>query len=100
MSYTTASEWAGGFVANVTINNTGTATINNWTLKFTFPGDQQITSAWNATAAQSGENVTLTNVSYDGTIAPGGNTQIGFQGTWNSSDAAPTSFTLNGTPCT
>jgi alpha-galactosidase len=100
VSYTTASQWAGGFVANVTIANTGTATINGWSLKFTFPGDQQITSAWNATETQSGETATLTNVSYDGTIPPGGNTQIGFQGTWNSSDAAPTSFTLNGTTCT
>jgi len=24
---------------------------------------------------------------------------LGFQGTWTSSDAAPTAFTVNGTPC-
>ena len=51
-------------------------------------------------ATQSGENVSITNESYNATIAAGGNTSLGFQGTWTSSDAAPTSFTLNGTTCT
>jgi hypothetical protein len=43
---------------------------------------------------------TPTNASYNGTIAAGGNTSIGFQGTWTSSDAVPTAFTLNGATCT
>ena len=74
--------------------------VNGWTLKFTFPGDQQITDTWNGTTTQSGENVTITNASYNGTISPGGNTTLGFQGTWTNSDATPTAFTLNGTTCT
>jgi hypothetical protein len=44
--------------------------------------------------------VTATNVSYNGAIAPGGNTQFGFQGTWTASDAVPTAFSVNGTACT
>ena len=86
-------------MAAVTIKNTGTTVISNWTLKFTFPGDQQITSAWNGTASQTGENVRISNVSYNGTIAAGASTSLGFQGTWTSSDAAPTSFTVNGATC-
>ena len=100
VAYSTTSQWAGGFTASVTITNTGTAALNGWTLKFTFPGDQHITNAWNGSASQSGENVTITNASYNGTIAPGGNTSAGFQGTWTNSDAAPTSFTVNGATCT
>jgi endo-1,4-beta-xylanase len=100
VAYTTNSQWPGGFTAQVVIGNTGTSAINGWTLKFTFPGDQQITSDFNGTASQSGENATLTNASYNGTIAPGGSTTVGFQGTWTNSDAAPSSFTLNGTTCT
>jgi hypothetical protein len=69
-------------------------------MKFTFPGDQHITSVWNGAASQSGENVTITNASYNGTIAPGGNTSAGFQGTWTNSDAVPTSFAVNGVTCT
>ena len=98
--YTTQSQWAGGFVAGVTITNTGSSAISGWTLKFTFPGDQKITNAWNGQATQSGEAVSITNESYNGTIAPGANTSLGFQGTWTSSDAVPAAFTLNGTACT
>ncbi|HEY1615999.1 MAG TPA: cellulose binding domain-containing protein [Streptosporangiaceae bacterium] len=100
VSYTTSSQWAGGFVANLTITNTGSLPVNGWTLKFTFPGDQKITSAWNGRATQTGEAVSIVNESYNATIAPGGNTSLGFQGTWTNSDATPTAFTLNGTPCT
>jgi hypothetical protein len=98
--YTTTSQWTGGFTANVTITNTGTTAISGWTLKFTFAGDQHITNAWNGSVSQSGENVTITNASYNGTIAAGGNTSAGFQGTWTNSDAVPTAFTVNGSTCT
>jgi poly(3-hydroxybutyrate) depolymerase len=47
-----------------------------------------------------GEDVTITNASYNGTVAAGGSTSAGFQGTWTTSDATPASFTLNGATCT
>jgi O-glycosyl hydrolase len=100
VSYSTQSQWAGGFVANVNISNTGTAPINGWTLAFTFPGDQKITNAWNGVVTQSGENVSIKNQSYNATIAPGSSTSLGFQGTWTNSDAVPASFTVNGASCT
>jgi hypothetical protein len=50
--------------------------------------------------SQSGEAVTITNEPYNGTIAAGGNTSLGFQGTWTNSDATPTAFTVNGVSCT
>jgi hypothetical protein len=94
------NQWGGGFTANVTINNTmSSTTINNWTLTFVFPGDQKITSAWNATVSQTGENVSATNESYNATIPPGGSQSFGFQGTWTSSDASPLVFFVNGTVC-
>ena len=96
----TPDQWQGGFIASVTIANTGSSAINGWKLTFTFPGDQHITSAWNGVASQTGENVTITNESYNATIAAGGSTSLGFQGTWTSSDASPTSFSVNGTTCT
>ena len=101
VTYATQNQWAGGFVAQVTIANNGTSAISGWTLGFTFPGDQKITNAWNdGSFNQSGENVTITNASYNGTIPAGGSASLGFQGTWTSSNAAPTSFTLNGATCT
>jgi hypothetical protein len=98
VTYTTTSQWTGGFVASVTIT-AGPSAIDGWTLKFRFPGDQQVTNAWNGVESQSGENVTITSESYNAGIPAGGSTSLGFQGTWNTSDAAPTSFTVNSTPC-
>ena len=100
VTYTKASEWGGGFVANLTITNTGTSAVNGWTLKFTFPGDQHITTAWNGNASQSGQNATITNASYNATIPASASTSLGFQGTWTTSDSPPTTFTLNGATCT
>jgi chitodextrinase len=99
VSYT-KNEWQGGFTANITVTNTGSSSINGWTLTFSFPGDQKVTNSWNASVSQSGSSVTAKNVSYNGSIPAGGNTSFGFQGTWGSSDATPGSFSLNGTACT
>jgi endoglucanase len=98
VTYANQSEWAGGFTANVSIT-TGKA-LSSWTVGFTYGGDQKITSGWNATPAQSGKNVTLTNLSYNGSLGAGQTlTGVGVQGTWSSSDAAPTAFTVNGVAC-
>jgi hypothetical protein len=97
--YTTNSQWPGGFTAQVVVTNTGTSAISGWNLVFTFPGDQKVTSNFNGTFSQSGETATLTNASYNGAIAVNGSVTVGFQGTWTNSDAAPTSFALNGASC-
>jgi acetylxylan esterase len=93
------NEWGGGFTANLTVTNAGTAAINGWTLAWSFPGDQKVTSGWNATVTQTGSAASATNLSYNAAIAPGGNVQFGFQGTWTSNDTNPAAFTLNGTAC-
>lgn len=90
------SQWADGFTANVTITNAGTVSYDGWTLQFTFPGDQQITTMWNGSYTQTGETVTITNVSYNGTIAGGQAISFGFQGTWTANDTSPTTFLFNG----
>jgi endo-1,4-beta-xylanase len=99
VTYTKNSEWPGGFTAQVVIANTGTTAINGWSLTFTFPGDQKITSNFNGGFSQSGANATLTNASYNGTIAAGSSITDGFQGSWTSNDSSPTSFSVNGTAC-
>jgi O-glycosyl hydrolase len=100
IAYTTNSQWPGGFTAQAVIGNTSSTAITSWTLSFTFPGDQKITSNFNGGFSQTGENATLTNASYNGSIAPSGSVTVGFQGSWTNSDAVPTSFTLNGATCT
>ena len=97
--YTRVSEWPGGFVATVTVTNTGTTPINGWSVGFTFPGDQTVTSAWNAAVTQSGSAVTAASLGYNRVLNPSAATSFGMQGTWRTSDAPPTDFTLNGRSC-
>jgi hypothetical protein len=92
--------WNTGFTADVTVTNTGTSTVNGWTLTYTLPAGQTVTSAWNAVVSVSGSAVTARNMSYNGTIAPGGSTSFGYQGTHGGTYSSPTSFALNGTACT
>jgi cellulase/cellobiase CelA1 len=99
IAYNRVSEWAGGFVATVTITNTGSAPINGWSVGFTFPGDQVVASAWNAAVTQSGPAVTAANLSYNRVLNPGAATSFGMQGSWRTGDAPPATFTLNGRPC-
>jgi beta-mannanase len=99
VSYTITSQWTGGFGGSIVITNTGTATLTSWTLKFSFANGQTITQLWNGTDTQSGSAVTVTNLSYNGTLAPGANVSPGFNGTWNSTNSIPTAFTLNGQKC-
>ncbi|GCE14843.1 glycoside hydrolase family 9 protein [Tengunoibacter tsumagoiensis] len=99
VSYVIQNQWPGGFTANMTITNTGSSTINGWTLAFTFPNGQQITQIWNGALNQQGSQVAIQNLSYNNVIAPGGTVNPGFNGSWTTSNSAPTSFTLNGTTC-
>lgn len=95
----TPNSWNNGFTADVQITNTGSSTINGWTLNYTLPSGQQVTNAWNATVSQSGSSVTARNAGHNGSIAPGGTASFGYQGTLNGSYSSPTSFSLNGTSC-
>lgn len=98
ITYQVVSQWTGGFTAIIKICNITPNPLYGWTLQFTFPGDQQITNGWGATINQAGAVVTLTALSYNRVIAPGQCIIVGFNGTWKTSNASPTSFLFNGTP--
>ncbi|MFK3980492.1 PHB depolymerase family esterase [Micromonospora sp. NPDC050397] len=96
----TVNAWNTGLTAAVTISNRGSSPINGWSLAFTLPTGQTITSGWNASYSPSSGAVTARNVSYNGAINPNGSTSIGFQATHTGNTGRPTSFTLNGVACT
>ncbi|MFF5171478.1 cellulose binding domain-containing protein [Micromonospora sp. NPDC000089] len=99
VKYTPTSTWNNGFTAELVITNTGSSAVNGWTLAYNLPTGQQITNSWNATVSQSGSAVTAKNVSYNGSIAPGGTANFGYQASMSGSFTAPSSFTLNGQTC-
>ncbi len=99
--YTISSQWSGGFGAAISIQNTGTTALSNWTLTWAFANGQTVSQIWNGTETQSGANVMVNNMSYNGSIAAGATlTGLGFNGTWNNvTNAIPASFAVNGTAC-
>lgn len=88
-SYHVDNDWGSGFTATVTVTNAGSATSHGWTVKWTWPGGQQVSNSWNASLTQSGQAVTATNASYNGTLNPGASTTFGFQAAYSGSNPPP-----------
>lgn len=101
VAYTITNQWPGGFGASITIDNTGTTALSNWTLTWNFTDGQTITQLWNGNVAQSGSTATVTNMSYNGSIPAGGSYNgVGFNGSWNNTtNAVPSGFAVNGATC-
>ncbi|WP_034272093.1 arabinofuranosidase catalytic domain-containing protein [Actinospica robiniae] len=100
VSYAISSQWPGGFGANVEVTNLGAA-VSSWTLTWSFTAGQTVTQLWNGSYTQSGSAVTVTSASYNGSLATGADATFGFNGAWNnSSNPAPTAFSMNGVACT
>ncbi len=91
--------WNTGLTANVRVTNTGSATIDGWTLTFDFPNGQKVTQGWSAEWSQTGSAVTATNAPWNGRLAAGSSVEIGFNASHPGTPTAPTAFRLNGAPC-
>jgi cellulose 1,4-beta-cellobiosidase len=93
-----ANSWSSGFSGSLSVTNLGDP-ITSWKLEWDFPGNQQVTQGWSGTFSQSGEHVTVTNVSYNGSLAANASTSLGFNGSYSGTNDAPASFKLTGTTC-
>jgi len=77
---TVQTQWQSGYVIEpARVTNTGTASINGWTVTFTLPAGHAITGSWNAVVTVSGQTVTARNASYNGALGAGGSTTFGVQ---------------------
>ena len=100
VDYDITDQWRGGFGARVTLTNLGEP-LAGWTLGWEFTAGQRIASeTWNGVFTQTGAAVRVANAGYNGAVATGRSVTVGFNGSWSGSNPAPTSFTLNGVPCT
>ncbi len=93
------NDWGSGFTADLTITNPGTDAIDGWTLTYDYAGNQKLANGWNGSWSQSGKTVTVTNAGHNAKIAAGGNVTTGAQFTYSGTNAAPTSFAVNGVAC-
>ncbi|MEU7913576.1 cellulose binding domain-containing protein [Microbispora bryophytorum] len=88
-TYTITNQWGGGFQGEVTVRNTGAASISGWTVTWTFADGQRVTQAWGGKATQTGASVTVQNESWNGSLGAGASTTLGFIASWNASNSAP-----------
>src|SRR5690606_22736093 len=95
-TYAKTQDWGSGFEGKWTVKNTGTTTIDSWTVEWDFPSGTKVTSAWDATVTNSGDHWTAKNLGWNGTLAPGASVTFGFNGTGSGS---PSNCTLNGGSC-
>ncbi len=94
------SNQATATTGNLSLTNSGTAPLTSWAVTWTYSGNQQITQAWNSNYTQSGRSVTLTNASWNATIAAGATlTGIGWNANYSGPNVNPVVFYLNGTQC-
>ncbi len=98
--YQVSNQWQDGFTADVTVLNLSSTAWNGWTVAWTFSGNQQITNLWNGIVSQNGQSVQVVNAGWNGTVTAGGSSNFGFQAAYSGANAAPTSFRVNGIPCT
>jgi hypothetical protein len=88
-----------GFTAYATIINTTAGPLTNWSVTFTMPSNTSVQNTFGATLTRTAAGGTLTPMTYDTTIGPGGETFIGVIGSVSPFNP-PSGFTLNGLPCT
>jgi hypothetical protein len=95
----TTTSWPNGLFEALTVTNTGSNRINNWTLAFDLPAGQKIVSGWNARYTPATGSVTAASLPYDAVIDAGASVRIGFVAYRTAGEGKPAAFTLNGTRC-
>lgn len=95
-SYVITNEWNTGATGEIRITNSTSAAINGWSVNWQYASANRLSGSWNATV--SGTNpYTATNLSWNGTLQPGGTATFGFQ--MNKNGAAAEIPTINGAVC-
>ncbi|HEX4788809.1 MAG TPA: cellulose binding domain-containing protein [Actinospica sp.] len=99
-TYSSAQNWGSGFEGDYSITNDTNATVNSWTLTFSLPANETVTSAWNGTLTASGTHYTITSPSWAAPLAPGASAAaVGFDVNTSGAAAAPTGCLIDNEPC-
>jgi GH18 family chitinase len=95
VQFKVTSDWGSGFNGDVTVKNTGTTALADWSVTFDFNGT--ISSLWNGTiAGRQGATYTVKAASWNGTLAPGASATFGFTASPGGSAAVLTNLSLVG----
>ena len=92
-------DWGTGYVGEYEVTNVGPAIAPGWQLTFSLPAGSQLLNSWGGVASVAGEKVSVNNASWDGVLARGATADFGFQVAHTGAFGAPSSCTLDGSPC-
>jgi endoglucanase len=99
VDYDAANLPFGLFAAKVSIKNTSNSTIDGWSLRWAFIGDQQVLLPVGATTSAAGATVTARNIALNKKIKPGRSVSFVFAGSTALANPDPGLFVLNGGAC-
>jgi endo-1,4-beta-xylanase len=85
------NNWGGGFQGEVAVANTGSATLNGWTVRLTLAGGQTLANVWNGVNTGTSGTVSVRNAPYNGSLGANASTSFGFLVN-GSTNAAPASL--------
>jgi aryl-phospho-beta-D-glucosidase BglC (GH1 family) len=88
------SDWTTGYCAEVTLKNTSATPVTSWTAVVDL-NQSTLSQSWNGTVTQSGSQITVKPVDWNGNIAPGASlSAFGFCGNSTGSNYRPTLVSL------
>lgn len=76
-AYQVLGSWPGGAQALMTVTNTGSSTLNGWTVRFTLASGSTIMNVFNGANTGSTGSVTVTNRPFNAMIAAHASTLVG-----------------------
>ena len=99
-SFGITSTWGAGFEGGYTVTNKSTHTVTSWTITFTLPATEAVTSSWNGTVTHTGTQYTITSPTWEAPLAPGDSAPVvGMDFSYTGSVVPPSACLINNGPC-
>ncbi|MGI5524068.1 protein kinase domain-containing protein [Micromonospora sp. CA-259024] len=99
VTYALRSDSGKDFAAELTLTNSGDEELRDWTMSFTFPGQQAVTKAEPTPVQQQGSTVLVRPAAQRTTLAPGAAEKVTLMGTYNGVNPLPVEFRLGEATC-
>jgi cellulase/cellobiase CelA1 len=80
-TWSSTNAWSGGYQGSVAVKNDSGSAKTGWTLTWTFANGEKVGSLWGGPWSQSGAAVTVTNESWNGSLASGASATVGYTAT-------------------
>jgi serine/threonine-protein kinase len=99
VAYALRTDSGRDFAAELTLTNTGGRELRDWTMSFTFPGQQKVTKAEPTPVHQQGSTVLIRPAAQRTTLAPGTAEKLTLTGTYSGANPLPVEFRLGEAAC-